>query len=320
MYSSLLVRRAIWSVYLAGALCLSGVWSASAQDSGPAIGTVDPLETAWTTVLAAVSDLQARLDEIDATDVTTTRGQRLCLEATAVADTIIANTEFIIANDPTLTTDDVASAWDQALTARQTKGWLQLQAQQCEEAQTTLRELVAHPESASRPLMVEAAERRLAEANACMERQQAEAVIAAAPGSGELQAESDGSASLQGSNLPPEPRGFRAGHGFLAVGGALLVGAVGHELAMSGDRADFVSLRDLCEAGEPCDASTLEDLRGTLQTARILSGILYSAAAVSLGTGAGLLIADPPDRPATTLLITPAWTSRFAGISMTLRR
>lgn len=116
------------------------------------------------------------------------------------------------------------------------------------------------------------------------------------------------------------PRGFRVGHGFLVAGGALLAGAVGHELAMSGDRSDFVELRDACEAGQPCDAETLEDLQGTLQTARILSAILYGAAAASFGTGAGLLIADRPDRPSTTLLIEPAFTSRFAGISMTLRR
>jgi hypothetical protein len=320
MTSSFSIRRAICSVCLAGMLVLPGAWQASAQDSEPAADDLDPLETAWTTVLAAVSDLQARLDEIDATDVTTTRGHRLCLEAMAVADTIITNTEFIIANDPTLTTDDVASAWDQALTARQTKGWLQLQAQQCEEAQVTLRELVAHPESASRPLVVEAAERRLAEADACVERQQAEAALAAAQANGEAGSGSDGSGLLEGGELQPEPRGFRVGHGFLVAGGALLAGAVGHELAMSGDRSDFVELRDACEAGELCDTATLEELQGTLQTARIISAVLYGAAAVSFGTGTGLLIADRPDRPATTLLIEPAFTSRFAGISMTLRR
>jgi hypothetical protein len=320
MTSSLSIRRAICSVCLAGMMALPGVWSASAQDPGPVANEPDPLETAWTTVLAAVSDLQARLDEIDATDVTTTRGHRLCLEAIAVADTIITNTEFIVANDPTLTSDDVASAWDQALTARQTKGWLQLQAQQCEDAQVTLRELVAHPESASRPLVVEAAERRLAEADACVERQQSDAVTVAAEANGQSDSASTGEAVLQRSELPPEPRGFRVGHGFLVAGGALLAGAVGHELAMSGDRSDFVTLRDACEAREPCDTATLEDLQGTLQAARVISAILYGASAVSFGTGAVLLLADRPDRPATTLLIEPAFTSRFAGISMTLRR
>jgi hypothetical protein len=282
----------------------------SAQEQG------EDIEAMWSEYDALTAEYEAVMAEVDATSPGTSTGDRYRREAIELSSELLQLMEYLVVNDRTLVSDDLAAAWDWLLTTKQVLGSLYVETRQCEAAVVTLQAVLDHPETTSRPLLQEAAQTRFAEAEQCVQEQQAQA---------QAQADAQAANTEQGGmGEEPEPaaRGFRPAHGVLIGGGALLLGYGLVEVLSMGDVNEYRDLGDLCEVGcSSADAATYTQLGEDLKPRKTIAIGLLAASAAALGVGTVLLVTDrPDDRPATTLEMTPWADRRSAGLLLTLRR
>lgn len=268
----------------------------------------DEIESMWAEYDALTAEYEAVMAEVDATSPGTSTGDRYRREAIELSAELLQLMEYLVVNDRTLASDDLAAAWDWLLTTKQVLGSLYVETRQCEAAVVTLQAVLDHPETASRPLLQEAAQTRFTEAEQCVQAQQAQA-----------QASEDGSQLVA---PPAEGGGFRPAHGVLIGGGALLLGYGLVEVLSMGDVNEYRDLGDLCESGcSAADAAAYTQLGEDLKPRKTIAIGLLAASAAALGVGTVLLVTDrPDDRPATTLEMTPWADRRSAGLVLTLRR
>lgn len=139
------------------------------------------VDALWDQYDAQATEFEAKSAECDSGDRATTRVNRICREAAdaslALSDTI----EELLAHDDQLTDEDRELLIDGMLTNRQISGALWVELGECESAREILLALTEHPDLAARPLVEQAAQNWLQNANDCLAEEQAPLEVAEAP-------------------------------------------------------------------------------------------------------------------------------------------
>lgn len=164
--------RLTTQVFAACALLLMTAYAA-AQD-------VD-VDALWDQYDVQATDFEAKQAECDTGDRTTTRVNRICREAADLSVALSNTIDELLVHDDQLTDDDRALLIDGMLTNRQIAGALWVELGECETAQSILQPLTEHPELAARPLVEQAAQNWLQDAEECIAAAQEPLELAEAP-------------------------------------------------------------------------------------------------------------------------------------------
>lgn len=224
------------------------------------------------------SELEARGDEWTAD---TTTGDRLRRETAVAATAFYREVEAAI-DDGRVPESASEAAWDDAVTVRQIAAALWLEVGECRRAHDELTALLALEPLSSRPVVVRAAESRLAEASACLATDADEAARRGRAG------------RITGASL-------------IGVGAA--AGALGAVMATRAGAA-----ADRAQRERTSDARSLDDYRdhrSDATRARGLATASFIGAGVLAATGAAVWMVasdrdDTSDESASVRLV-PAW-------------
>ncbi|MFT6395825.1 MAG: hypothetical protein ACJAYU_000567 [Bradymonadia bacterium] len=100
--------------------------------------------------------------------------------------------------------------------------------------------------------------------------------------------------------------GRTAGYVLTGIGGAAILGAIGWELALMGDRNDFIDQRDLCEAGlARCDTAAFQAQADNVNDAKLPTGLLYGVGGTALLTDVILISTSASERDEAAVTLTP---------------
>lgn len=258
----------------------------------------------WQTYSERDAEYERLRSAAEALPPDTTQGDRAYREAAVAAGELADVIEELLLRDDSLGPDEVEAAIDRLLTVRQVQGSFLADVRACDDAVDVLTSVMQHPGIEARSLLRERTSLRLQQAEAC-----------AAGEEMVLVPETDVPPSAEASG---GTRG--AGIALLATGGALLAGGLGWDLAVAGDVSDFESMRDTCDRGEAsCDTGVLDDLSGTIDTAKIGTGALYGAGAISAITGIILVVVDRPEAETRQARVAP-WVGRHGvGVRASVR-
>ena len=135
----------------------------------------------WEQYDAQATEFEAKQGECDTGDRETTRVNRICREAADLSVTLSNTIDELLMHDDQLTDDDRALLIDGMLTNRQIAGALWVELGECETARTILQPLTEHPDVAARPLVEQAAQTWLQNAEECIAAATAPLDVAEAP-------------------------------------------------------------------------------------------------------------------------------------------
>lgn len=214
-------------------------------------------------------DLQSRCD---GGNIEATTTNRICSQAVQAGVRYAETIETLLASDGSdLSADEQAALVDGLLTTRQIVASVMVDLGQCEEALPVLEQLLAHPDIDDRPVLVEASQRWLDNANACIERQQAP---------------SEEFAGLGTTAEPYEPR-LAGPVAMIAGGGALLVGGFVWDAAMASERNAFDEELSNCQTSVAlCDRARLGEAKDNIEAARVPIATLVGVGAATAVGGA----------------------------------
>lgn len=141
------------------------------------------VDALWEQYDVEATEFELKSAECDSGDRSTTRVNRLCREAADLSIALSNTIDSLLVHDDQLTDEDRQLLIDGMLTNRQIAGALWVELGECETAQAILEPLTQHPDIADRPLVEQAAQSRLNDANQCIADAQAplELELAEAP-------------------------------------------------------------------------------------------------------------------------------------------
>lgn len=265
-------------------------------------------------------------------------GDRIYRQTVEAGRTLVERI-YVLIEDYDLSEEERVGLLDLALGTRQIVGSLLADVRLCEEALVHLDELIADPETAARPVVLEAATRSRTNAELCVQEQRREADLLArereireleeriaetedADRLAELQAQL---ASLRGQDLPATytvPADDRGRLNVpavvvLSVGAATLAGALGWDLALSSDRRTVDDYRDTLD---PADFEAAQRAADNIDGAKLPLGIMYGVGGAAALTGVIWLAINPrfdDDGDASASAFAPMFLRDGMGVSFT---
>lgn len=258
---------ALRRLLILGALCCAASMlcplSASAQDD------VDALWTRYEEDSTQFIELQS---QCDAGNIEATTTNRICRQAVDAGFQYADTIDALLAADGTLLDDERAALVDGLLTTRQIAASIMVDLGQCQEAVPVLDGLLLHPGTPERPVLEEAVQRWLDNANICIERQEDEARRAVAVDATDAPTPTEG-ANVTGPVL------------LMAGGGALVVGGFVWDAAMASERSAFDRELDDCRtSAAACDQQRLDDAKQNIEGARVpIATLVGVGAATAVG-------------------------------------
>lgn len=276
-------------------LLTATVWAlpASAQTDA------DALWTAFEEADVAFQDAQAACEEADPA---TTGGDRTCRDAIEAGLTLADAVEAVLDGVPDVDAETREAAIDLLLTTQQIVGTYMVDVGDCEDAVEVLDAVLESPLLGNRRSLENAASRWRGEAEACRGGHAEPEPIAETPDP-EMTAETP----IERSGRSP------AGYVLVGLGAAAVGGAAIWELALNGDRQDFVDARNSCEGGGPCDPVETQRLADRIDGAKIPTAVLYGVGGASLVTGI-IVLATGGGGGEDTLSLSPTVAPDYAGV------
>lgn len=222
---------------------------------------------------------------------------------TVEAGRTLVDRVYVLVEDFDLSPEERVGLLDLALGTRQIIGSLLADVRQCEEALVLLDELIEDPETAARPVVLEAATRSRTNAELCVQEQRREAdLLAREREIRDLErriAESeDGDriaelqeqlAALRGEDSPASYTSAAPDRGrlnvpavvVLSVGAATLVGALGWDLSLGSERRIVDDYRDSLDPADYDEALSAAD---AIDSAKVPMAVMYGVGgAAALG-------------------------------------
>ena len=102
------------------------------------------------------------------------------------------------------------------------------------------------------------------------------------------------------------------------TGAACLIAGVAIDLANAGDLDEFEQIRDDCDAGRTCNATRGQELQSSLDSAKVIEGVLIGVGAAAAISGIVVFIIQPSDDDESNerLVIEPHFGRTSAGITI----
>ena len=271
-------------------------------------------DDAWNAFDAADVAFQSAQSACEEADTATTGGDRTCRNAIDAGLELVAAVEVVLETMTDLDDDTRESAIDLLLTTQQIVGTYMVDVGDCDDALEVLTGVVEHPLLGNRRSLENAASRWQRNAEECAE--DTEPVVA------EEADETDVSPAVAPTNGEPGTGSGPATAGYVltGLGAAMVAGAAVWELALSGDRSDFIDARDLCESGHPsCDPGRTEALGNTIDDAKVPTAILYGLGGASVVTGIILIATGNNRDESDSATLRPMLTRGGAGLTLSTR-
>ena len=269
-------------------------------------------------------------------DPRTTQGNRVYRQAISQGQRLVEVLEELLQLRTGITPQERIAALDELLTTRQVVGALMTEIGLCEEGLAELEQVLAHPGVQERPILIQTAQRRKAEAEVCIAQQQAEAErlererriaelereLAAGGDRQRMAALQRELAALSGLTIGEgaEPRGRlnTAAVVMLAAGSATLLGAVAWDLSLGSARSDVSDYRDTRRA-DLFDAAQRSADR--IDSARVPMAVMYGVGGAA-AIGGAIWLAINPRRDAASdsgQAFAPMFLPDGAGVSFSRR-
>lgn len=277
-----------------------GAWSLPAAAQADA----DALWAAFEEADLAFQDAQAACEDADPA---TTGGDRTCRGAIEAGLTLADAVEAVLVGAPDVDAETREAAIDLLLTTQQIVGTYLVDVGDCADAVEVLDSVLESPLLGNRRSLERATSRWRGEAEACAADDTPPERVTETPAP-EITAE-----------VPAErPGRSPAGYILVGVGVAAVSGAAIWEIALNGDRQDFVTARDSCETDGPCDPIETQRLGDRIDGAKVPTAALYGIGGASLVTGI-IVLATSGDRDADAVTVSPSVGLDYAGVRIGAR-
>ncbi|MFT6400667.1 MAG: hypothetical protein ACJAYU_005445 [Bradymonadia bacterium] len=139
------------------------------------------VDALWDQYDVQATEFDEKSAECDSGDRSTTRVNRICRESADLSVALSDTIDSLLAHDDQLTDEDRQLLIDGMLTNRQIAGALWVELGECETGRAILEPLTQHPDIAARPLVEQASQTWLDNANQCIADAQDPLVVAEAP-------------------------------------------------------------------------------------------------------------------------------------------